>query len=454
MNSPSPETAPARPFDICIVGAGPAGTTAAYLLARQGLSVALMDRAKFPREKTCGDGITPRGARVLQRIGALDLVAAHGFACRGVDVRGAAENGDAINFTLRFDQGQAGEPTDLIVLPRLTLDALLLRHALSAGPTLFETSKVVEIEDTHQGHARVITDTGLCIEASLVVLATGAESQLLRACGLLEKKPPLEHAARAYFEGVEGLTDRVVLFFDGVDLPGYGWIFPTSPTSANIGCGVFAQDGVEAGTASRPLPQSQRLEQLLATHPLLQQMLANATQTGPTRAYPLRTDFKPEYAGRGRLLVIGEAAGLVNPITGEGIDYALESAEFLAAAVAAHWPGRDSAQAGVLLDTARAQRIAQHYRARLSKRFTKRFLLYRAIQRHVMSPLRIPVLLAHLARAPALQRLMVNSLFGRVKPTHIFRPAIFWQILHILTRKTLPSAIRPAPAGSQEARPK
>lgn len=83
MNSPSPETAPARPFDICIVGAGPAGTTAAYLLARQGLSVALMDRAKFPREKTCGDGITPRGARVLQRIGALELVASHGFAWRG-----------------------------------------------------------------------------------------------------------------------------------------------------------------------------------------------------------------------------------------------------------------------------------------------------------------------------------------------------------------------------------
>ena len=183
-------------------------------------------------------------------------------------------------------------------------------------------------------------------------------------------------------------------------------------------------------------------------------MLANATQTGPTRAYPLRTDFKPEYAGRGRLLVIGEAAGLVNPITGEGIDYALESAELLAAAVAAHWPGHDSTQARVLLDTAQAQRITQHYRARLSKRFTKRFSLYRAIQRHALSPLRTPVLLARLARTPALQRLVVNSLFGRVKPAHLFRLAILWQILHILTRKTLPSAIQPEPASSQEALPK
>ena len=446
--SSSCDTPPARLFDICIVGAGPAGSTAAFLLARQGFSVALLDRATFPREKTCGDGITPRGTRVLHRIGALDLVASHGFACRGVDIRGSDGAGDAIEFSLRFDQDPTGGPSDLIIVPRLTLDALLLRHAMTAGPTLFEASKAVDVQ-THEGHARVITDTGLSIDASLVVLATGAESQLLRACGLLQKKPPLEHAARAYFEGVEGLTDRVVLFFDGVDLPGYGWIFPTSPTSANIGCGVFAQDGAQAPTTSRPPPQAQRLEQLLATHPLLKRMLANATQTGSTRVYPLRTDFKPEYAGRGRLLVIGEAAGLVNPVTGEGIDYALESAEFLAAAVAAHWPGRATAQAGALLDTAQAQRITEHYRSQLSKRFKKRFIVYRAVQRHVLSPLRTPMLLAHLAKAPALQRLVVDSLFGRAKPAHLLRPAAFWQLLRILTRRTLAPPPQPKPTSAQ-----
>lgn len=434
---PSTATAP-QAFDICIVGAGPAGSTAAHLLARQGLSVALVDRARFPRDKTCGDGITPRGARVLKRIGALDLVSREGYACRGVDVRGHGVDGDAVEFTMRFDRGRRrgnvsdsgsdsfGEPRDLIVLPRFALDALLLQHALRAGPTLFDACKVVAIE-THDTHARVLTDSDLSIDAAMVVLATGAESQLLRACGLLDKKPPLEHAARAYFENVEGLSDRVVLFFDGVDLPGYGWIFPTSPTTANIGCGVFAQDRVE--TRPRPMLQSKRLEQLLATHPMLVRMLANATRIGPMRAYPLRTDFRSEFAGRGRLMVIGEAAGLVNPITGEGIDYALESAEFVAAAIAAQWPATKSS-----INASHAHRITEDYRARLSKRFTTRFALYRAAQRLALTPERMPALLTQAARAPALQRLVIDGLFGRAKPSHLFKPATLWQVARLLMR--------------------
>ena len=426
-------------FDICIVGAGPAGSTAAYLLARQGFSVALVDRARFPRDKTCGDGITPRGARVLKRIDALELVSSRSYACRGVDVRGHGVDGRAIEFTMRFDRGVDGEPGDLLVLPRFALDALMLRHAMSAGPTLFEATKVVDVE-SHETHARVITDSNLVIDAAMVLLATGAESQLLRGCGLLDKKPPLEHAARAYFENVEGLTDRVVLFFDGVDLPGYGWIFPTSPTSANIGCGVFAQGGAEtnakdgAAERPRPIPQSQRLEQLLATHPMLTRMLANATRSGPIRAYPLRTDFRREFAGRGRVLVLGEAAGLVNPVTGEGIDYALESAEFAAGAIAAHWTANKSSTVRPSMETARAHRITEDYRARLSKRFTKRFALYRAAQRLALSPARMPAVLTQVARAPALQRLVIDGLFGRAKPVHIFRPATLWQLALLLVR--------------------
>ncbi len=428
---PSTPDVTSRRFDVCIVGAGPAGSTAACLLARQGLSVALVDRARFPRDKTCGDGITPRGARVLARIGALERVAAAGFACRGVDIRGPGSAG-TVEFTIRFDRDSRKGPSDLIVLPRLALDDLLLQHALSAGPTYFEGTKVTSVE-TLPTHARVVTDAGPTIDAATVVLATGAESQLLRACGLLREKPAVEHAARTYFDGVEGLTDRVVLFFDGVDLPGYGWIFPTSPTSANIGCGVFAQGEVEAGRAPRAIPQTQRLERLIATHPLLVRMLANARRASPIRAYPLRTDFHRDFAGSGRLVVVGEAAGLVNPISGEGIDYALESAEFLASAFAAHWPKR-AANQPQSLDALAASRITEAYRERLSRRFSRRFAIYRALQRHALAPERTPSLLSHVADAPALQRLVVDGLFGHARPAHLLRPATLWQLVRLFAR--------------------
>ncbi len=423
----APSATPALSFDVCIVGAGPAGSTAACLLARQGLKIALLDRARFPRDKTCGDGITPRGTRVLERIGALDRVAAAGFACRGVDIHGIGESGAAVDFTIRFGRDRTDGPSDLVVLPRVALDDLLLRHALAEGPTYFEATKVTGISAIDRG-ARIVADTGLVIDASAVVIATGAESQLLRACGLLDRKPAVEHAARAYYDGVEGLTDRVVLFFDGVDLPGYGWIFPTSPTSANIGCGAFAQDA-HAVDGGRAMPQAQRLERLLATHPMLVPMLMRATRAGPLRAYPLRTDFHRDFAGRGRLLVVGEAAGLVNPITGEGIDYALESAEFVAAAFARHFPGRAAA-----LDDDGAHRLTEDYRRRLSRRFTRRFGLYRAVQRHALAPSRTPALLSRVATAPALQKLVVDGLFGRARPAHLLRPATLWQLVRLFGR--------------------
>ena len=394
-------------FEVTIVGAGPAGAVSAMLLARAGIKVALIERARFPRDKVCGDGITPRGARMLKELGILDNIAAAAFACSGMTLRGSETN--SFDIDLKAD---ARGPAELLVLPRLKLDQMLLDHALAAGVHYIDDAKVDSVEHS-AGLCHTRLHDGRRIASRLALLATGAESQLLRASGLLADKPRLEHAARGYFEGVEGLNKRVTLFFDGIDLPGYGWVFPTSASSANIGCGVFSKHG---------MPQMQRLKQLLASHPMLKRQLAHANLMAPLRAYPLRTDFHPDNAGQDLRLCIGEAAGLVNPVTGEGIDYAFESARFASdavqAALAAALPGR----------------ALGNYRARLDKRFSRRFGIYRWVQKHCLSDHQADDFLAAVRASPALQRTVVNGLFGRARPIDYFRPDVLFPALGLALR--------------------
>jgi len=392
-------------FDVSIIGAGPAGSLSALLLSRMGLRVALFDRARFPRDKVCGDGITPRGARLLMQLGIVGDIHAQAFAARGVTLRGSDEN----SFSIAFGRDDAGI-SDLLILPRLKLDYLLLEHALAAGPRYFEATKVVKVDCDKDGPCRVLLADDRAVTSTVAIIATGAESQLLRKSGLLAQKPAVEHAARVYFDDVKGLDDHVTLFFDGVDMPGYGWIFPTSASSANIGCGVFAQ---------RHRPQAERLRTLIDSHPLLRRQLEGARQTAPIKAYPLRTDFRVEHAGRARILCVGEAAGLVNPITGEGIDYAFESAQFAAEAISSSLArdGGDSALA--------------HYRERLRRRFATRFAIYRWVQAKCLSGDRADDFLAAVKASPALRQTVVDGLFGRARPRDYLRPNVLLPALKL-----------------------
>jgi geranylgeranyl reductase family protein len=394
-------------FEVSIVGAGPAGAVCAMLLARAGIKVALIERARFPRDKVCGDGITPRGARMLKELGILDNIAKAAFACNGMTLRGSESNSFDIDL-----QADSRGPAELLVLPRLQLDQMLLDHALAAGVHYIDDAKVDAL--THEaGICYTQLQSGRRISSRLGLIATGAESQILRASGLMNDKPRLEHAARGYFEGVEGLTRRVTLFFDGIDLPGYGWVFPTSPSSANIGCGVFSRDG---------MPQMQRLKELLASHPMLKRQLAHANLMAPLRAYPLRTDFHADHAGRDVRLCIGEAAGLVNPVTGEGIDYAFESARFASDAVQA------------ALGAAAPEQALGDYRARLKRRFARRFGIYRWVQKNCLSDNQADDFLAAVRASPALQRTVVNGLFGRARPIDYFRPDVLFPALGLALR--------------------
>ncbi len=308
--------------DVAIVGAGPGGSATAHYLAQHGLRVLLLDKATFPRDKTCGDGLTPRAVGVLQDMGLVDELVRIGHVIKRFEVFAPNRKSTRDVITVRD-----GLPDFSLVVPRLLLDDRIRQRAVDSGAEFVHGAQVTDVQRVNT-HVELKTEHNGKREthrAKLAVIATGANTRLLLQVGLLRQQPNVMVASRAYFEGVRGLSDIWTLRFDDVPMPGYGWIFPTGVETANIGVGYF-REGRNA-SAAQPFAQFLR-------SPPIRAMLANARLVGPVKGYPLRDDFLTSPTFAERILVVGEATGLVNPLTGEGIDYALESGRIAARHIA------------------------------------------------------------------------------------------------------------------------
>jgi geranylgeranyl reductase family protein len=293
--------------DVAIVGAGPGGSATAHFLAQRGLDVLLLDKAEFPRDKTCGDGLTPRALRVLDAMGILQEIERHGCAINGYEV--VAPNGK------RTIARIAREPGALAV-PRRTLDELIRQRAVHSGAHFRPWANVVGLEPISRG-VSIRTNT-TSFEARIAVVATGASTALLKQTGILRQQPLAMLAMRTYFEAAHE-RDLFELTFRHVPLPGYGWVFPVGRGVVNVGVGFLPK---------RHSPTAQQAFQRF-TSGLAQRRIE------PVRGYPIRVDFLSAPTHAPRTLLVGEAAGLVNPLTGEGIDYALESGQIAAEHIAA-----------------------------------------------------------------------------------------------------------------------
>jgi geranylgeranyl reductase family protein len=312
-----------EPYDAVIIGAGPGGAATAHYLALAGLRVLLLDKFSFPRDKTCGDGLTPRALRILDEMGLLDHIQRESM--RHDLVRFTAPNGREVNADIPMRDARYSY---VEIIPRLALDHLILERAIASGATFESPARVTDITRNRDGVV-VRAERGkrtTTYAARMAVIATGANMALLLKLGLLKKQPEVVLACRAYYEGITDLSEGVQCRFDGVPLPGYGWIFPVSPTRANVGVGFF-----QMGLAGHWAPDNARevFDRWLQI-PSMQRLLAGAWQDGPVRGYPIRVDFATAPTYDERVILVGEAAGLVNPVTGEGIDYALESGKLAA----------------------------------------------------------------------------------------------------------------------------
>jgi geranylgeranyl reductase family protein len=322
--------------DVLVVGGGPAGAAAAYHLARAGARVLVADRARFPRDKVCGDGLMPRAVGALLRMG-IDIDEP-GFG-RIVGGRAIGRGGrDPRPLDTVWTAGRRA-PSFGLVRRRFELDALLLDRAASAGADVQDGT---EVTTTESSAGRVVGATlrddspgaePTGVGARFVVVADGASGRTAARLGL-PRRPgaPLAVAARRYYRARRPVPPffaaSVGIPADGAPrawLPGYGWVFPTADGHANVGAYLVRSDGAEG---SAQISAQAALDAFLAGLPT-DQRFDPGDAAGPVRSSAIPMGLDRVAAAPG-ILVAGDAAGITNPFTGEGIGYAMESGELAA----------------------------------------------------------------------------------------------------------------------------
>ena len=348
-----------RSADVAVVGGGPAGAAAAVALARAGRDVVVVDKARFPRDKCCGDGLTTSALRSLEALG---LRPADVASWRAVDdVRLRAPSGRVTALAL---PGGAG--TYAAVARRTDLDAALLGLARAAGAEVHEGAGLLGATATAEGVALDVDGLGV-LSARYAIGADGAWSPLRKALGVAPPKYLGEwHAFRAYAAGVGPEADGALwVWFDPDLLPGYAWSFPLPDGRANVGFGLRRRPGetVRAMAATwRGLLERPHVRAVLGP---------GARLEGPHRAWPipaaLATGRSVLSAGGGRALFAGDAAAACDPLTGEGIGQALETGTAAARAILAAGPDRPGrAAAGYRDELARSMAVDHRLAERLS----------------------------------------------------------------------------------------
>jgi geranylgeranyl reductase family protein len=304
--------------DVLVVGAGPAGAAAGLAARRRGLDVLVVDKATFPRDKTCGDGLTTAALRLLEHLG-VDLRPLPGYMAIRETVL-VSPSGRRTSLPLPDDGDHAA------VIPRVELDAALVAKARDAGVEVRDGTAVSAIDVTPDGVTVSLADDG-AVRAGYVVAADGHYSFVRRS--LRPPAPPelgTWHAFRQYFRGVD--DPRLWVLFEADLLPGYAWVFPLPEGRANVGFGVLRRPGMTGKELNA------RWRELL-TRPSVRTVLGPDAEPEAThRAWPIPASFEYDALADGRVLYVGDAANVVDPLTGEGIAQAIETATLAVEAIA------------------------------------------------------------------------------------------------------------------------
>jgi geranylgeranyl reductase family protein len=316
-------------FDAVVVGAGPGGSIAALVLARAGARVALVDRSSFPRDKACGDLIGPRGVQALQELGVRIPDLGRGSDMLVVGPSGRRTRLPAFPGRTYADHG--------VIAPRRIFDDTLRNEAIAAGATPI-LARIVAVTRGTDGSVDTLTASdGSTVRGHIVIGADGALSPIAHLTGMLDVDAAMwGFAIRGYLRAEVPLPLLALLDAQpGRIFPGYGWLFPGAGGDANIGIGLALQRG------HRPAARLRVDLMRLCARLRASGDLPAAAQPGPVAGGWLRMGGAGSRPAAHNVLLIGDAAGLVNPLQGEGIAPAMVSGRLAAEAVLA-----GSSQAG------------------------------------------------------------------------------------------------------------
>ncbi|WP_442891647.1 geranylgeranyl reductase family protein [Dietzia sp.] len=365
LRTPETSLEPPASCDVLVVGAGPAGSAAATWLARRGIDVVVVDRQPLGRDKTCGDGLTPRAMAEMRRLGLED------WATDRIEIRGLRLRGFGAEHEIPWPAGRFGDRGSAV--PRRTLDGKLAETAAEAGATLLPgwgaritgTSAVMgersDERSARRGMGRFAsggpvqspesielsgpdgTGKPRPIEARVVIGADGARSSIGRALGRRwHRDLPYAVAARSYIDSDKHAepwigSDLELRDADGRVQPGYGWVFPLGDGTVNLGVGALATDARPAAVNVREL--------LAAYVPVVREHWGLRGEPRDMASAFLPMGGAVSGIAGPNWALTGDAAALINPLNGEGIDYGLEAGRLLAPLVEEHLAAADPADA-------------------------------------------------------------------------------------------------------------
>ncbi|MEO7218502.1 MAG: NAD(P)/FAD-dependent oxidoreductase [Gemmatimonadaceae bacterium] len=404
-----------RSAQVIVVGAGPAGSSTAWHLAKLGADVVLLDRGAFPRDKVCAEYLSPQASRILASMGAMEAIDASGPAhLTGMRVR--APNGCELTGNFVAQHGFSAFRDRGIALRRSILDAILVERAQLAGARLVEQARVTDVVRSASGAVcgvSVMDRDGARREmvAPLVIGADGLRSVVGRRLGLTRvSRIPHRMAFVAHYQNVVGITDIGEMH---VERDGYVGIADVGGGITNVALVIPARAARHAGRDANAM-----LEEWIAGHPHLAERFSGANRVEPVRATgPFGSSTRRAWA-RGAALV-GDAAEFFDPFTGEGVYSALRGGEMLApfAAEAAFANRGDSWRA-----------LAEYETVRRAE-FRGKWL----VERLISGTVAVPALINHAARALSRRTEMADLLVGVVgdfvPASQVLRASYFARLL-------------------------